>query len=249
MTRPTDDLDAPDGVRPTSPDMRYDDDDALLRLAAELAFEDLDPDDPANGPFFEWLAREARAREGPAERAETAALARAFSRGRTVRHLGESLRVALVTGAPALQPTPGEGSFAACVREGRRSGRVPAWDARAAAGAGRTIGDEPCEGWLERPAALAAGDYAAIRVAGDSMTPLLHDGDTIVLRPGAQAQPGAVVVVRLPDDGCVVKKVAAADRHFLELASLNAAYPPITVARADAAVLGTVVMRWCAHEC
>lgn len=245
---PTDDPDFPDMTRAWPPEAVYDDDDALVRLSMERAFEDLDPDDPANGPFFEWLAREARARQTPAERAETAEMARAFARRWTLRHLSESLRVALVAGTPALRPGPGLEGFVACVREGRRSGRVPAWDARAAAGAGRAIGDEPCDGWLERPPTLAPGDYAAIRVAGDSMTPLLHDGDTIVLRPGAQVQPNTVVVVRLPEDGCVVKKVAAADRHFLELASLNDAYPPLTIARGDAAVLGTVVMRWCAHE-
>lgn len=245
---PTDDFDFPEMPRPWPPDAVYDDDDALVRLAMELAFEDLDPDDPANGAFFEWLAHEARARQTPAERAETAVMARAFARRWTLRHLSESLRVALVPGAPTVRPELGLAGFAACVREGRRSGRVPAWDARAAAGAGRAIGDEPCDGWLDLPPTLPPGDYAAIRVAGDSMTPLLHDGDTIVLRPGAQAQPNTVVVVRLPEDGCVVKKVAAADRHFLELASLNDSYPLLTIARGEAAVLGTVVMRWCAHE-
>jgi SOS-response transcriptional repressor LexA len=248
MTRPTDDSSASGRGRFQLGDARYGDDDALLRLAMELAWEDLDPDDPANAPFFEWLAREARERQTPEERAETAAMARALSRRWTLRHLSESLRVALREGAPVMRAMPGDGTFPACVHEGRRTGCVPTWDSRAAAGAGRTIGDEPCEGWIERPSELAPGDYAAIRVAGDSMTPLLHDGDTIVLKPGTQARPNTVVVVRLPEDGCVVKKVAAADRHFLELASLNEAYPAITVARGDAAVLGTVVLRWCPHD-
>lgn len=247
MTRPTDDSHMP-GRRlpPTGP--RHDDDAAIFRLAMELAFDDLDPDDPANGPFFEWLAREAHARQTPEERADTAAMAAEFSRRWTLRHLGESLRVALVPGAPAFERETGPGTFAACVREGRRTGRVPAWDARAAAGAGRTIGDEPSEGWIVRPESLAPGEYAALRVAGDSMMPLLHDGDTIVMRPGAQVLANTVVVVRLPEDGCVVKKVASADRHFLELVSLNEDYPALTIARGDAAVLGTVVMRWCAHD-
>ena len=125
---------------------------------------------------------------------------------------------------------------------------MPWLDVRAAAGVGREIRDEPCAEVLERPAGLGGGDYLALRVTGDSMTPVLHDGDTILLKLGAPVVPESVVVARLPDDGYVVKRVARADAGLVELASLNAAYAPIVVRGDEVAVLGTVVMRWCAHE-
>jgi SOS-response transcriptional repressor LexA len=224
------------------------DDDALFRAAAERAGRELDPADPANERYFEWLARDARARQSPDERAETAARADAFAQRWAVRLQAARLRVALAPGAPEFSIGADSASVRQSVHDGRRTGRVPTFDVRAAAGVGREIWEEACDRWIERPGELPAGDYLALRVSGDSMTPLLHDGDTIVLRLGADAAPDTVVVARLPDDGYVVKKVARADRDFLELESLNSSYAPRSVARHEATVLGTVVMRWCAHE-
>ena len=224
------------------------DDDALFRAAAEHAARDLDPADPANARYYEWLARDARARQSPAERTETAARAEDFAQRWAVRHQAARLRVTLASGAPAFATGARSISVRESVSAGRRTGRVPAFDVRAAAGTGREIWDEACDQWIVRPDELPPGDYLALRVSGDSMTPLLHDGDTIVLRIGGEASPETVVVARLPDDGYVVKKVARADADFLELESLNDAYSSRSVPRRDAAVLGTVVMRWCVHE-
>ena len=229
----------------------FDEDDALIRFVAELASGNLDVDDPTNDRYWAWRAREARARQTPEERAATAARADAFARRWAVRHLGETLKVALARGAPEIETgrnsLPFGLSLGESLRFGRRQGRMPLVDARPAAGSGRAIWDEPSEGWIAQPAGLPVGEYVALRVAGDSMTPLLHDGDTIVLRPGGSVQINTVVVARLPDDGHVVKKVARVDADWLELASLNEAYAPRTVRRDQAAVIGTVVMRWCAH--
>ena len=226
---------------------RLPDDDALFRAAAERAGRDLDPTDPANARYFEWLARDARARQSAEERADTAARAHAFAQRWAVRHQAARLRVALASGEPAISTDPDPVSVRESVLRGRRTGRVPAFDVRAAAGVGREIWEESCDRWIARPGELPAGDYLALRVSGDSMTPLLHDGDTMVLKLGADAAPDTVIVARLRDDGYVVKKVARADDEFLELESLNESYAPRSVARHEAIVLGTVVMRWCVH--
>ena len=237
-------------VRPRQPD----EDELRFRAIAAEAAHALDPGDAGNAPYFAWLAREARARQSPVERAATARDAEAFAARWAVRHLAARLRLVLVDGDPpaaparAVREAPAPGSLRDCVREGRRSERFPLVDARAAAGAGREIWDEPCADWIARPAGVPNGDYLALRVAGDSMTPLLHDADTILLTLGGEPAPDTVVVARLPDDGYVVKRLARVGRDFLELHSVNEAYAPLVVARAEATVLGTVVMRWCAHS-
>ena len=222
-------------------------DEALFRAIAAEQARQLDPDDPRNGPFFDWLAREARARQTPAERAATETRAAAFASRWVARHQAEQFHLAMAIGRPPVRTRRDAIALRDFVREGRRRGRVPFLDERAAAGAGREIWDEPCAEWIARPPGMPAGDYLALQVAGDSMTPVLHDGDTILLKLGADAQPNTVVVARLPDDGYVVKQLARHDDGTLELRSLNARYAPLTLEHERAEVLGTVVMRWCAH--
>ena len=80
------------------------------------------------------------------------------------------------------------------------------------------------------------------------MEPVLHDGDTALVRVGNAAAPGSLIVARTPDDGYVVKYVEGYDATGLRLASLNPEYPS-TVAASDAlAVVGTVVARFAREE-
>ena len=79
------------------------------------------------------------------------------------------------------------------------------------------------------------------------MVPLLHDGDTILVKLGDELVPDAVVVARVPDGGYVVKRVGGIAGSRVELASLNAEYPPIVIPRDPSLVLGTVLLRWCTH--
>ncbi|HEY3133847.1 MAG TPA: hypothetical protein VGJ47_04390, partial [Gemmatimonadaceae bacterium] len=46
-------------------------------------------------------------------------------------------------------------------------------DLAVAAGSGRELWDEPCDRWLELPDDVPSGRYVALRVAGDSMAPVL----------------------------------------------------------------------------
>ena len=220
------------------------DDHRLLHAIGREAAGHLDPDDARNAPYFAWLGREARARQTAREEAETRARAAAWARRCGVRDIARRLHVRLAAGRAPLMPLPEAVPLGASLERSRHGGPVPALDVRAAAGVGREIRDEPCAEVLLRPTGLGHGDYLALRVAGDSMTPLLHDGDTILLKLGAAPAPNSVVVARLPDDGYVVKKVARADGGLLELESLNRAYAPIVVRGDEVQVLGTVVMRW-----
>ena len=80
------------------------------------------------------------------------------------------------------------------------------------------------------------------------MTPLFHDGDTILVRLGPDVRRDSVIVARRPDNGYVVKRVGRVRAQVIELVSLNPAYEPIVVRRDPNTVLGTVIMRWCPHD-
>ena len=118
----------------------------------------------------------------------------------------------------------------------------------AAAGEGRDLWDEVCDRWIELPPGIEGGRYVALGVAGDSMIPMLHPGDTILVRLGPSIARDTVVVARRGDDGYVVKRAGCVSRRAVELLSLNPAYHPLRVSRDERSILGTVVMRWSAHE-
>jgi phage repressor protein C with HTH and peptisase S24 domain len=89
----------------------------------------------------------------------------------------------------------------------------------------------------------------ALRVVGDSMLPLLHSGDLVLLDLDAPVRPGMIAVARHPEHGYVVKRVArtAAGGSALSLVSLNPAYPAVPLKPAPGALLGPIVLRWCPH--
>jgi hypothetical protein len=60
-------------------DLRERQADAVFRIAAEQAFDALDPADPRNARFFEWWARELRDRQTPDERLAMEQRASAFA--------------------------------------------------------------------------------------------------------------------------------------------------------------------------
>lgn len=139
---------------------------------------------------------------------------------------------------------------AAAVERAAGEGCAPWEELAVAAGAGRELWDAPCERWVELPAGLPRGRgvrYVALTVAGTSMAPLLHPGDVMLVRLTTRLARGVVAVVRRPDDGYVVKRVAALRAGRVELVSLNPAYRPIEVPRDESLVVGVVVARWSRH--
>ena len=131
----------------------------------------------------------------------------------------------------------------------RRVHAAPLAELGVAAGSGRELFDEPCDTWVALPADLPSSRYVALRVVGDSMLPLLHSGDLVLLDLDAPVRPGMVAVARQPEHGYVVKRVARAGDAGtgLSLVSLNPAYPAVAFEPARGALLGPVVLRWCSH--
>ncbi|MEJ7812828.1 MAG: S24 family peptidase [Gemmatimonadaceae bacterium] len=117
-----------------------------------------------------------------------------------------------------------------------------------AAGAGRELWDAPCDRWVRLPSHLPRARYLALTVSGDSMTPLLHPGDVILVKLGHETTRDSIVVARHPDDGYVVKRVGAVSAEHVELTSLNRAYSPIRIPRDERLIVGTVVVRWSKHR-
>jgi SOS-response transcriptional repressor LexA len=120
-------------------------------------------------------------------------------------------------------------------------------DLAVAAGEGREIWDEPCDSWLELPDDIPSGRYVALRVAGDSMTPVLRSREVILIQLDAVPRIDDLIVARLPDQSHVVKRVASIKEGRIELASFNPEYESIFVPRSPSPVVGTVIARF-THE-
>jgi phage repressor protein C with HTH and peptisase S24 domain len=125
---------------------------------------------------------------------------------------------------------------------------VPRLDLGASAGPGAIAGAERAfdsfrfsRRWLAEQG-LEGAQLAAIRVEGDSMEPLLNDGDEILLDCSPRPFRDGIHVVRLGDT-LMVKRVASAGAGRLVLLSQNLAYPPIEVAAEEVTIIGRVVWK------
>jgi len=215
--------------------------DRLVRLLGERALADIDPESEAGARFHDWWARELRMRTS---RIELDAAAQAFEARMRTRLAEQAYRVRIVERSASFRTPASEGSVSSMVAAARAHQCAPVLGQGVAAGAGRDLWDEPCTSWVELPEDVAPGQHVALTVRGDSMEPLLHAGDTILIKLDSELRRGAVVVARRPDDGYVVKRVSRVGPKVVELASLNPGYPPIRIPRRAELILGTVLMCW-----
>ncbi len=128
---------------------------------------------------------------------------------------------------------------------------VPRLDVGAAAGAGAFGDDERARGhiafdsaWLRRIARGAPDQLSIIRVAGDSMSPTLGDGDEILVDQGdAEGRLRDGIYVLRIDDALVVKRLALnPTARSVSIRSDNPAYPGWPDCALDAIdVVGRVV--------
>jgi len=203
---------------------------ALLRDPAHPAWDD--------ARFLDWLAAEAR---------EAARLAWRLSRQER-KARGE----AMMARAYARRLRVMQGGMAPLAKDETRAAAprrvVPVVEMGIAAGVGRELWDEPADAWVEMPNGAPPGEYVALRVVGDSMAPLMHTGDTVLVRRGADVRRDTVIVARHPDDGYVCKRVSRVRRESLELASLAPGRPPIVIPRDARLIVGTVMLVWCSHR-
>ena len=225
--------------------------DPLMALVALV--EGCRPDAAAfrHAGFLEWLAREGSRQDGAGREEWSDAQVDRLVAELMARLDVAALAVPRIVGAPEVRRAPVAGIVGRVLTRASAQGCAPWLDLAIAAGSGRALWDEACESWVALPPGVkrggGGGQFVALTVAGDSMTPLLHSGDVILVRLGPEATRGSVVVARRPDEGFVVKHVGAVDGASMELRSLNAAFPPITVPRTAGTVVGTVVLSWCTH--
>jgi phage repressor protein C with HTH and peptisase S24 domain len=125
---------------------------------------------------------------------------------------------------------------------------VPRLDLGASAGPGALPGGEGAfdtfrfsRRWLAEQG-LERAQLSAIRVEGDSMEPLLNDGDEILVDRSPRAFRDGIHVVRLGET-LMVKRVASAGPGRIALLSQNLAYPPVEVAADEVAIIGRVVWK------
>ncbi len=95
--------------------------------------------------------------------------------------------------------------------------------------------------WL-REQGLDGAQLAALKVEGDSMEPLLRDGDEILVDRSQRPLRDGVHVVRLGDT-LMVKRLASAGPGRATLLSQNLSYPPLEVSLEDLAIIGRVVWK------
>lgn len=139
----------------------------------------------------------------------------------------------------------------ASARPNRESGdwvAVPRLDLGASAGPGRLAGSEAAfdtfrfsRRWLAEQG-LERAQLSAITVEGDSMEPLLNDGDEILVDCAPRPFRDGIHVVRLGDT-LMVKRVASIGPGRVALLSQNLAYPPVEVAAEELAIIGRVVWK------
>ena len=168
-------------------------------------------------------------------------------------HLYERLlRRGLGDGVAGARPTERHAEVtapsASAIAEARRASCAPRYDLAVAAGTGRELWEEACVAWIELPPETPAGDYVALTVAGESMEPVIHSGDVVLVKLGRQLAIDSLVVARGPDDGYVIKRVGRVLGSRVELKSLNPQFEPLLIPRDPSRVLGTVVLRWCEHD-
>ena len=95
--------------------------------------------------------------------------------------------------------------------------------------------------WLSEQG-LGDAQLSAITVEGDSMEPLLNNGDEILIDRSPRPFRDGVHVVRLGDT-LMVKRVASAGAGRFSLLSQNMAYPPVNVEAEELEIIGRVVWK------
>ena len=125
---------------------------------------------------------------------------------------------------------------------------VPKLDVKLAAGHGAAATDERPVGMLAfrrewmRKYQLRSGQVSAVEVSGDSMTPYLKNGDTILVdHRRNRPRRGAVVAARANNNLFVKRLEQTPDKDWL-LVSDNHEYAPLALGEDDA-VIGEVVWR------
>jgi SOS-response transcriptional repressor LexA len=213
----------------------------LVARAVESQDDDLEYQDER---FLSWLASDLRAGLSHAERSKDERDAAEFARRALSRIAARRAEKSLPRRKLRERTAPISATVAQALVAASRERCVTMLDLAVAAGEGREIWDEPCDRWLELPDDIPSGRYVALRVAGDSMAPVLGPREVILIQLDTTPRIDDLIVARLPDQSHVVKRVASIREGRIELASFNPGYDPIFVSRDASSVVGTVIARF-----
>lgn len=91
-----------------------------------------------------------------------------------------------------------------------------------------------------------SGALFALVIKGDSMEPMMYDGDTVIVRSQPDAEHGEIVIATVNGDDATCKKLYKIPGGGIQLHSINPAYEPFTfdqdaVESIPVSVLGKVV--------
>ena len=191
-----------------------------------------------------WLAADLRAGLGHAEREADERKADAFAKGAAARLAARQTERLLPRRELRYRAAPVIATVAQAMAVAAEARCATVLNLSVAAGVGWELWDEPCDSWLELPDDMSGGRYVAVRVDGDSMTPVLEPRDVVLVKLDGTPAIDDLVVVRIPDDVFVVKRLTGMRDGRCELSSFNPEYDPIVVRRDRASILGTVVARF-----
>ena len=98
------------------------------------------------------------------------------------------------------------------------------------------------EGWEQTELPRPSDSLLSLRITGDSMTPVYREGDRVIVdREAADVRRGDRVVVRTRGGETLAKELSALTAKAVTLSSINPAYPPRTLPRADIVWMGRIL--------
>ena len=218
--------------------------DELMRLVAQRIESEDHSLSYQDERFLFWLANDLRLGLNRVERSKDERDADEFARRTVARIIARRAEKSLPRRELRQRAAPISATVAQSLPAASRERCVTMLDLAVAAGQGREIWDEPCDRWLELPDDIPSGRYVALRVAGDSMAPVIEPRDVILIQLDATPRIDDLIVARLPDQSHVVKRVASIKDGRIELASFNPGYDSIFVSRDPSPVVGTVIARF-----
>ncbi|WP_367117957.1 helix-turn-helix transcriptional regulator [Brevundimonas sp.] len=98
------------------------------------------------------------------------------------------------------------------------------------------------EGWEQTELPRPSDSLLSLRINGDSMAPLYREGDRVIVdREASDVRRGDRVVVRTVGGETLAKEVSSLTAKAVTLSSVNPAYPPRAVPRADIVWMGRIL--------
>ncbi|MEN6326043.1 MAG: XRE family transcriptional regulator [Syntrophomonas sp.] len=111
------------------------------------------------------------------------------------------------------------------------------------------IAENNIEDWMPLDVSISKtyeqdlSQYYYLRIHGNSMEPILNDGDLVLVKQGSVDEGEIAVVLCGGENACVKKIQYLKEQDLLMLISRNPDYPPMTRPMAECQVLGKVILR------